>query len=192
MNDVPSDRRRAERVDINSAFSTFGDAIFVSNLSEYGVFVQSNRVLPLGTDIELQFTVVLEDPVVLKGRGRVVRHGRDPNGMGVEFTDLDPEMILRINDVVMRERPRELGPPIEDAGSDPSSDTMIVSPAELLLRTEDLTLSPLGSTSSSSTSEDPEAATTLMNLKPVDVEIIEDDEDLPEDDGGPISPGGSP
>ena len=63
----------------------------VSDLSETGVFVHTDDPLPLGAEIELKFTVQLEEPVLFLGRGRVVRHGsgHEPNGMGVEFIELD-------------------------------------------------------------------------------------------------------
>lgn len=62
----------------------------VSDLSENGVFVHTEEPLAIGTDIELRFTVMLEEPVLFVGRGRVVRRQMDetPHGMGVEFVEL--------------------------------------------------------------------------------------------------------
>lgn len=88
------------------------DGTYISDLSEYGVFIHSEEQVPLGTKLKLRFTVLLDDPVIISAEGRVVRHQSDPLGMGLEFTDLDPETILRINDVVSRQRPRDSGPPI--------------------------------------------------------------------------------
>lgn len=85
---------------------------YISDLSEYGVFIHSDEQVPLGTKLKLRFTVLLDDPVIISAEGRVVRHQTEPLGMGLEFTDLDPETILRINDVVSRQRPRDSGPPI--------------------------------------------------------------------------------
>lgn len=63
----------------------------VSDLSESGVFVHTETPLPIGSDIELRFTVMLDEPVLFVGRGRVVRHqmGDEPHGMGVEFVELE-------------------------------------------------------------------------------------------------------
>jgi hypothetical protein len=86
----------------------------VSDLSETGVFVHTEEPLAIGSDIELCFTVSLgtgiDEPVLFQGHGRVVRHGDDPMGMGVEFVDLDEsardvvrKMLLR--DEAARSRP---------------------------------------------------------------------------------------
>lgn len=176
MGELPDDRRRAERVDVNFEFRDDDDSpTHVSNLSEYGVFVHTTRRLPLGTEVELRFTVVLEDPVVIAGRGRVVRHQPDPMGMGFEFTQLDPEMLLRVADVVRRNRPRDSGPPIVTAEDDRATTESVVRARRVA--------SPV--TSTAVPAEDDEAAQTLVNLRAVDVEIIEEG-DLPTDDGGDL------
>ncbi|MCA9659169.1 MAG: PilZ domain-containing protein [Myxococcales bacterium] len=104
--DDSEERRRAERFPINYEFSSLapGSVIFVSNISETGAFIQSRQRLPIGTALELRFTVLLDDPVVISASGRVVYHGDDPRGMGVEFTDVTPEMALRLADVVSQAR----------------------------------------------------------------------------------------
>lgn len=112
------DRRRAARIPINAEFATMPSATFISDLSEYGVFVHTPAPSPRGTRLRLRFTVLLDDPVILEAEGRVVRQQYEPvSGMGIEFSELSPEMILRINDVVSRQRPLDLGPPLsrEDA-----------------------------------------------------------------------------
>ena len=180
MGELPDDRRRAERVTVNFEFR--GDAdmpTHVANLSEHGVFVQTDRHLPLGTEVDLRFTVVLDDPVVIEGRGRVVRYQADPVvGMGFEFTHLDPEMLLRLADVVRRNRPRDSGPPI---GADGNAADPELRP-ESVVRAKRVD-APVTFTQGSG--EDEEAAQTLVNLRAVDVEIIED-ADLPADDGGDL------
>ncbi len=182
MGELPDDRRRAERVAVNFEFR--GDAdmpTHVANLSEYGVFVQTDRHLPLGTEVDLRFTVVLDDPVVIEGRGRVVRYQADPVvGMGFEFTQLDPEMLLRVADVVRRNRPRDSGPPVdgEDNANDPAVDLRPESVVRAKRVDAPVTFTP-------GSGEDEEAAQTLVNLRAVDVEIIED-ADLPADDGGDL------
>jgi hypothetical protein len=175
MGEPPDERRRAERVDVNYEFRGHDDTpTHVANLSEYGVFVHTDRHVPLGTEVVLRFTVVLDDPVVISGRGRVVRHQAEPAGMGFEFTQLDPEMLLRVADVVRRNRPRDSGPPIVTAEDDRASTESVVRARRVA--------SPVASTA---VSEEDEAAQTLVNLRAVDVEIIEDG-DLPVDDGNDL------
>ncbi|MCR9163260.1 MAG: PilZ domain-containing protein [Nannocystaceae bacterium] len=170
--ELPDDRRRAERVDVNFEFRGDADTpIHVANLSEYGVFVQTDRHLPLGAEVDLRFTVVIDDPILIEGRGRVVRHQSDPVGMGFEFTKLDPEMLLRVADVVRRNRPRDSGPPIVTAEDDLERSAADVRARRVVSGSDD--------------GEDEEAAQTLVNLRAVDVEIIEDT-DLPADDGSDL------
>lgn len=118
--DDPSDRRRAERIPINVEFAAMSTATYISDLSEYGVFVHTETPSAPGAKLKLRFTVLLDDPVIVEAEGRVVRRQTDPGGMGIEFTELSPEMILRINDVVSRQRPRDSGPPLarEDGSED--------------------------------------------------------------------------
>lgn len=113
------DRRRAARIPINAEFASMPSATFISDLSEYGVFVHTHHPSPRGTRLRLRFTVLLDDPVIIEGEGRVVRQQYEPvSGMGIEFSDLAPEMILRINDVISRQRPLELGPPLSREDTD--------------------------------------------------------------------------
>jgi hypothetical protein len=102
------ERRRSERFDINHEFSTLphGMVIYVSNVSETGVFIQSRQRLPVGTPIDLRFTVLLDDPVIISATGIVVYHKDEPRGLGVEFVDLSPEMALKVADVVSQARAR--------------------------------------------------------------------------------------
>lgn len=116
------DRRRAARIPINAEFATMPSATFISDLSEYGVFVHTPAPSPRGTRLRLRFTVLLDDPVILEAEGRVVRQQYEPvSGMGIEFSELAPEMILRINDVVSRQRPLDLGPPLSREDTDTST-----------------------------------------------------------------------
>lgn len=107
------DRRRGERVLVNAEFASLGkDGTYVSNLSEHGVFVHTRQVLAVGSKIELRFTVLLDDPVVIRGLGTVIRCSEDPPGLGIELGPLSPETVLRINDVVSRQRPKDAGEPL--------------------------------------------------------------------------------
>lgn len=83
--------RRGTRVPMNTA-STIGDPLSstpVTDLSESGVFVWTDERPPIGSTIELRFQVFVEEPVLFSARGRVVRLGDDPPGVGVTFIDLD-------------------------------------------------------------------------------------------------------
>ncbi len=75
----------------------------VSDLSETGVFVHTEELLPIGSDIELRFTVFPEEPVLFEGTGKVVRHGTDPTGMGVEFVELDDTARDVVRKILLRD-----------------------------------------------------------------------------------------
>jgi hypothetical protein len=85
-----SDKRREERVTINKEFESFDAFIheYVTNISRTGVFVKSKKPLPIGTRVNLKFTVIMEDIETIEGIGEVVRTCTDPSGMGVVFREL--------------------------------------------------------------------------------------------------------
>ncbi len=85
------DRRRARRVPMSAGASELDPRTTtpVSEVSETGCYVHTSDRLPVGALIELRFTVFPDAPILFAGHGRVVRHGDDPPGMGVEFVDLD-------------------------------------------------------------------------------------------------------
>jgi uncharacterized protein (TIGR02266 family) len=84
------DARREERVTINKEFESYDAFIneYVTNISRTGVFVRSKTPLPVGTKVNLRFTVIMDDIETVEGLGEVVRVHDDPPGMGVVFTDL--------------------------------------------------------------------------------------------------------
>lgn len=84
------DKRRDERVTINKEFESFDAFIheYVTNISRSGVFVKSKQPLPVGTRVNLKFTVIMDDIETIEGIGEVVRVEADPPGMGVVFTEL--------------------------------------------------------------------------------------------------------
>jgi Tfp pilus assembly protein PilZ len=75
----------------------------VSDLSETGVFVHTEELLPLGSEIDLRFTVFPDEPVLFEGRGKVVRYGTDPPGMGVEFVDIDDSARDVVRKILLRD-----------------------------------------------------------------------------------------
>ena len=84
-------RAREPRVTINHEFATVADLIreYVSNISRSGVFIRSDNPLPVGTRVNLCFSVILDELETIEGVGAVVRISESPRGMGVVFTRLD-------------------------------------------------------------------------------------------------------
>lgn len=83
-------RRSQERVTINKEFESFEAFIneYVTNISLSGVFIRSKSPLEVGTEVNLRFTVIMDDIETIEGTGKVVRVEDDPPGMGVVFTRL--------------------------------------------------------------------------------------------------------
>jgi uncharacterized protein (TIGR02266 family) len=83
-------RRQYERVTINREFESFDAFIqeYVTNISRTGVFIKSKQPLPVGTRVNLRFTVIVDDIETIDGTGEVVRVETSPPGMGVVFTSL--------------------------------------------------------------------------------------------------------
>src|SRR5271156_4042880 len=86
-----SDKRGDERVTINKEFESFDAFIqeYVTNISRTGVFIKSQQPLPIGTRVNLRFTVIMDDIETIEGVGEVVRVESDPSGMGVVFRELN-------------------------------------------------------------------------------------------------------
>lgn len=84
------EKRADERVTINKEFESFDAFIqeYVTNISRTGVFIKSTSPLPVGTRVNLRFTVIMEDIETIEGVGEVVRVEKDPSGMGVVFREL--------------------------------------------------------------------------------------------------------
>jgi uncharacterized protein (TIGR02266 family) len=83
-------RRRAERMTINKEFESFDAFVheYVMNISRSGAFVRSAHPLPVGTEVNLKFTVIMDEVEHIEGLGKVVRVETEPPGMGVVFTSL--------------------------------------------------------------------------------------------------------
>jgi hypothetical protein len=84
------DKREGQRVTINKEFESFDAFIqeYVTNISRTGVFIKSQQPLPVGTRVNLRFTVIMDDIQTIEGIGEVVRLEKDPPGMGVVFREL--------------------------------------------------------------------------------------------------------
>jgi hypothetical protein len=85
-----ADKRDGQRVTINKEFESFDAFIqeYVTNISRTGVFIKSQQPLPVGTRVNLRFTVIMDDIETIEGVGEVVRIEKDPPGMGVVFREL--------------------------------------------------------------------------------------------------------
>ncbi len=102
---MSDDKRRVEeRVTINQEFESFDAFIeeYVTNLSRSGAFIKTKSPLPVGTRVNLHFTVLHEDMETVEGIGEVVRSQSDPPGVGVVFTELTPESTAVIERLLAR------------------------------------------------------------------------------------------
>ncbi len=81
-------KRDSERITINKEFESFDAFIqeYVTNISRSGVFIRAQQPLPVGTQVNLRFTVIMDDMETIEGVGEVVRVEKD--GMGVVFREL--------------------------------------------------------------------------------------------------------
>jgi len=97
------ERRISARKTINHEFASVDQFIdeYVINISRSGVFIRSDDPLPVGTRVNLRFTVIQDELETIEGLGEVVRtveRGRE-KGMGVVFVELSQvskELIERI------------------------------------------------------------------------------------------------
>jgi hypothetical protein len=105
------ERRDGDRIPINEEFSRDAST-WVSDLSRGGVFVHSAELLPVGSLIDLRFTVLVEDLTVIEAVAKVVRHSRHPQGMGVEFVSLSPQTAAHIEALLATRRPLDSGAPL--------------------------------------------------------------------------------
>lgn len=86
---MPSGRQN-ERVTINKEFDSFDQFIqeYVTNISRSGAFIKTSEPLPIGSEVDLRFTVIMDDIETIEGIGEVVRVETNPSGMGVVFKQL--------------------------------------------------------------------------------------------------------
>ena len=104
---MSDDKRRAEdRVTINQEFESFDAFIdeYVTNLSRSGAFIKTRSPLPVGTKVNLRFTVLHEDMETVEGTGEVVRVQNDPPGVGVIFSELAPDSAALIERLLARRK----------------------------------------------------------------------------------------
>lgn len=94
--------RGEERVTINKEFDSFDQFIqeYVTNISRSGAFIKTKTPLPVGTEVNLRFTVIMDDIETIEGVGEVVRVQTDPPGMGVVFRQLSDYSQNLINNLL--------------------------------------------------------------------------------------------
>jgi uncharacterized protein (TIGR02266 family) len=103
-------RARPRRVDINLEFDSvdrLGE--YVSNISKTGCFIRTQDPWPVGTPLNLRFTVLLDDPEILEGTGEVVRVSESPRGMGVRFVQLPLRSRKLVEQLLARKPARRQG-----------------------------------------------------------------------------------
>ncbi|HET6337149.1 MAG TPA: PilZ domain-containing protein [Polyangiales bacterium] len=90
MSSEDGHKPRETRVTINKDFESFDEFIreYVTNISKTGAFVKRASPLPVGTEVNLKFTVIVDSVETIEGVGKVVRVQHDPPGMGVVFTSI--------------------------------------------------------------------------------------------------------
>ncbi len=86
-------KRAEDRLTINKEFESFEAFVqeYVTNISRTGVFIRSPNAPPVGTLVNLRFTVIMEAIETIEGVGEVVRVEKDASGvtgMGVVFREL--------------------------------------------------------------------------------------------------------
>jgi uncharacterized protein (TIGR02266 family) len=94
-----SEKRIHRRFSINDEFTTIDRFVseYVTNISRSGAFIKSSEPLPVGTEVNLRFSVMPEDDpdeiYIIEGVGKVVRvvDTEQEKGMGVLFTKLTKE-----------------------------------------------------------------------------------------------------
>jgi uncharacterized protein (TIGR02266 family) len=104
-------RRREPRIVVNREFKSVEEFIseYVSNISRSGAFIKTDDPLPIGTRVQLRFTVLLDEIETIEGEGEVVRivpadAQGNKSGMGVVFTSLSAYSKQLIERLITRRR----------------------------------------------------------------------------------------
>lgn len=64
------------------------------------MFVRCGEVVPIGTHVNLNFTILTDDIETITGVGEVVRIQENPSGIGIEFRSLSEESMAIIERIV--------------------------------------------------------------------------------------------
>ncbi len=107
-------KRQAQRVKMQAAIDLHSDNNFFSgfsaNISEGGVFIATVDHVPMGTTVDLSFSLPTGEKVQAAGVVRWVReiNDKDPDsfpGVGVQFTQLDPSAADAIHRFISQRDP---------------------------------------------------------------------------------------
>ena len=123
---MSDEQRFHDRVVVNHEFESIDSFLteYVSNISHGGVFIRSRSPLPVGTRVELRFTIIVDDVESIEGQGEVVRVVEGSNGgMGVAFTALEPKSEALINELMERGNGNYIVVLEEDGSVDDASET---------------------------------------------------------------------
>jgi uncharacterized protein (TIGR02266 family) len=98
---------RDERITINHEFTSVDEFIteYVTNISRSGVFIRTKSPLPIGTKVNLKFSVIMDELETIEGIGEVVRLQEEPRGMGVVFVTLTSHSQDLIAKLLTRRKP---------------------------------------------------------------------------------------
>lgn len=101
-----TEKRQHERLTINKEFDSFDAFIqeYVTNISRSGVFIRSKSVLPVGSEVNLCFTIIAEDIQSVEGLGEVVRV--EEGGMGVVFRELTAHSRGLVDRLLVKRQPQ--------------------------------------------------------------------------------------
>lgn len=103
---MSDDKRGDDRLTINQEFESFDAFIdeYVTNVSRTGAFIKCADPPPVGTKVNLRFSVLTDELEVIEGEAEVMRVQNDPPGMGVAFTALSDESKALIEKLLARRR----------------------------------------------------------------------------------------
>ena len=100
------------KLELNLLYNDFEDlATETMNISEGGLFVRTNSPLPMGTKVALKISLVHMDIIYVQAEGEVVhtKGQNDPQfendqipGMGIRFTNIDPQSERFIKEFIRR------------------------------------------------------------------------------------------
>lgn len=117
--DGGSERRQSSRIMVNDEFAELDGMLseYVANISRGGIFLRCDVSLPSGTEVALNFTVLLDDMESIEGSGVVVRTGEHPNpGLGIEFVELTDRSREVVEAICRRQEAMAAADGSEDSG----------------------------------------------------------------------------
>lgn len=89
------DLREAKEVVISAAFNDFDEFLmsYLNDVPGGGLFLETNRILPLGSKVNLHFTLRSSRVPILEGKGEIISIEREDQenvgGIVVKFFSLD-------------------------------------------------------------------------------------------------------